>query len=118
MLVSIACAFLSIISFNLMFLGLALGSKKVFGSALLFTAGIACLFLLFGVGMQWNMDIGQTLRYAPIGFPLSLIYLRKRLDATNSRPANPRPANWPPPPQDKVDRITKGVAAPPAHPKP
>ncbi len=31
---------------------------------------------------------------------------------------NPRPANWPAPPQDKVDRITKGIPIPPAKPKP
>lgn len=31
---------------------------------------------------------------------------------------NPRPANWPPPPQDKVDRITKGVPVPQTKPKP
>lgn len=30
---------------------------------------------------------------------------------------NPRPANWPPPPQDKVDRITKGVPVPQTKPK-
>ncbi len=113
MIVSIACAVLWTMAFNLVFVGLMLGYKKIFGSASLFVAGIACLVLLFGVGVRWHTDIAQTFRYVPIGFPLALGYLAKRL-----RNTDPRPAAWPAPPQDKVDRITKGIPVPPARPKP
>ena len=37
---------------------------------------------------------------------------------TKEQAGNPRPANWPPPPQDKVDRITKGIPLPQTKPKP
>lgn len=37
---------------------------------------------------------------------------------TKEQSGNPRPANWPAPPQDKIDRITKGVPVPQAKPKP
>lgn len=39
-------------------------------------------------------------------------------DGNREQSGNPRPANWPAPPQDKVDRITKGTSTPPAKPKP
>lgn len=39
-------------------------------------------------------------------------------NGTKEQAGNPRPANWPAPPQDKVDRITKGVPVPPPKPKP
>lgn len=35
---------------------------------------------------------------------------------TKEQSGNPRPANWPAPPQDKMDRITKGVPVPQAKP--
>ncbi len=37
---------------------------------------------------------------------------------TKEQSGNPRPANWPAPPQDKIDRITQGVPVPQAKPKP
>ena len=39
-------------------------------------------------------------------------------NGSKEQAGNPRPANWPPPPQDKVDRITKGVPVPQTKPKP
>jgi len=41
-----------------------------------------------------------------------------RSNSNKEQAGNPRPANWPAPPQDKVDRITKGEPAPPPKPKP
>lgn len=37
---------------------------------------------------------------------------------TAKESSNPRPANWPAPPQDKIDRITQGIPVPQAKPKP
>ena len=47
-----------------------------------------------------------------------LIEARAKSNGNKEQAGNPRPANWPAPPQDKIDRITKGVPTPPAKPKP
>ncbi len=69
-LLSFLCFTLWAGSLNFLCLGLALVHKRVSGSALVLTAGLACLMLIFGLGVSAHIDIAQTFRYA--GFTLVL----------------------------------------------
>ena len=76
-LLSFLCFALWAGSLNFLCLGLLLVRKRVSGSALVFTAGLACLMLIFGLGVSAHVDIAQTFRYAGLTLALSIPLLLK-----------------------------------------
>ncbi len=73
------CFVLWAASLNLVCAGLLLGYKRVSGSALFFTAGIACFAVLLGLGICVHADIAQPFRYAGITLVLGIPLLLRRV---------------------------------------
>ncbi len=79
MIVSIISAILWVLALNCMVSGMLFAYKKIMGGALLFTVGMACLMLVFGVGVRCHIDIAKTFGFATIGSPVIFLWVFKRL---------------------------------------
>ena len=78
-IVSSVCFVLWAIAINLVCAGLLLAYKRVTGSALLFTTGIACFAVILGVGICARIDIAHSFRYAGITLALGVPILLRRV---------------------------------------
>lgn len=76
------CFALWAVSLNLVCAGLLLGYKRVSGSTLFFTIGIACFAVLLGLGVCAHADIAHPFRYAGITLALGIPLLLRRVRHT------------------------------------
>lgn len=80
-IVSSMCFILWAVGLNLVCVGLILACKRISGSAIFVTAGVACFATVLGLGVFAHIDIAHSFRYAGItlapGMPLLLRYVQR-----------------------------------------